>query len=321
MENRRSILLLIDVEPDERKTSGAQDGWESSNVALEHLERMRGELESTTRQKVTFNWFVRGDPQIAGTWGSANHVAEACPRTLKSIERHGDYAAPHVHLWRWSETHRTWYSDFLDSSWVEECVDTGLESFRSVFGYAAEAFRFGDRWIDNSAVELLRRRGIRYDLTVEPGLPGGAIHDDPHARGTVPDFRGAPREPWMPSSTNYLVPETSGSGDLWMVPLTTTPPAWRLVRRAPWLMVGSRSPNLVLKPSQLWSHIQRELDRPAAAPLALVFRSGDLGKQQFLRNFKQVTGLMARHPALAFCEFTSVADAMARWRLNAGQTA
>lgn len=321
MENRRTILLLIDVEPDARKTSTTGDGWESSNIALDHLERLRGELESATGSKVTFNWFVRGDPQIAATWGSANHVAEGFPRMLKAIERHGDYAAPHVHLWRWSNAHRTWFNDFLDSSWVEECVETGLESFRNLFGEAAESFRFGDRWIDNGAVALLRRHGIRYDLTVEPGLPGGAIHDDPHARGTLPDFRTAPREPWIPSEPDYLVPETSGRGDMWMVPLTTTPPAWRIVRRSPWLMVGSRSPNLVLNPSRLWSHLQRELDRPATAPLAVVFRSGDLGKKPFLRNFKRVMGLVARHPALPFCEFTSVADAMSRWRTTTGTPA
>ncbi len=319
MENRRTILLLVDVEPDSRKTLAGKDGWESSNLALEHLERLRGELESATRKTVKFNWFVRGDPQIAGTWGSANYVAEACPRMLKSIVRHDDYAAPHVHLWRWSEADGTWFNDFLDRSWIEECVETGLESFQSVFGYAAESFRFGDRWIDNAAVDLLRMHGIRYDLTVEPGLPGGAIHDDPYARGELPDFRRAPREPWMPSPADYLAPDASSRGDMWMIPLTTTPPAWRLVRRAPWLMIGSRSPNLVLSPSLLWSHLQRELDRPAAAPLTVVFRSGDLGNRQFLRNFKHVTGLLARHPAVPFCEFTSVAEAMSRWHMATGR--
>ncbi len=321
MDNRRTVLLLIDVEPDARKTSATADGWESSNIALDHLERLRGELESATRNRVTFNWFVRGDPQIAGTWGSADYVAEACPRMLRSIESHGDYAAAHVHLWRWSEPQRTWLNDFVDRAWIEECVETGLDSFRSMFGHSAESFRFGDRWIDNAAVALLRRHGIRYDLTVEPGLPGGAVHDDRHARGAPPDFRAAPREPLVPSRADYLVPETSGIGDLWMVPVTTTPPVWRFVRRAPWLMVGSRSPNLVLNPSLLWSHLQHELDRPAKTPLTLVFRSGDLGERRFLRNFQRITRLLVRHPALPYCEFTSVADAMARWRMTAGRVA
>jgi hypothetical protein len=36
-----------------------------------------------------------------------------------------------------------------------------------------------------------------------------------------------------------------------------------------------------------------------------VFRSGDLSHPRFLTNFERTTGLMARHPALAWCEFTT----------------
>ena len=313
MTERRPILLLIDVEPDDRKTTPADDGWKSSEVALDHLERLRGELESATRSPVRFNWFLRGDPQITQTWGRADWVAEACPRIVKAIERHEDHAGAHVHLWRLDVKRGEWYNDFRDPAWAERCLDEGIAAHRAIFGSAPESCRWGDRWLSRAAVEMLREKGIRYDLTVEPGLPGGGVHDDPGAIGSIPDFRGAPREPWQPAPWNYLE-HSATPGGFWMIPLTTTAPSLRLVRRAPWLMVASRSPNLSLSSSYVWPHLRKELDRPAHTPLVFVFRSGDLAKRKFLRNFETTTGLLARHPALAYCDFTIVPDAVSRWR-------
>lgn len=313
MTERRPILLLIDVEPDDRKTTQADDGWKSSETALEHLDRLRVQLESATGNPARFNWFLRGDPQITQTWGRADWVAEACPRIIKSIERHEDHAGAHVHLWRFDDKRGEWYNDFRDPAWAERCLDEGISAHRSIFGAAPESCRYGDRWLSRAAVELLREKGIRYDLTVEPGMPGGGIHDDRHAVGSRPDFRGAPREPWQPAPWNYL--EHSPMPDaLWMIPVTTTAPSLRLVRRAPWLMVASRSPNLSLSSSYVWPHLQRELDRPAHSPLVFVFRSGDLAQRRFLRNFETTTALLARHPALAYCDFTTVPEAVQRWR-------
>ena len=314
-DNRRSVVLLIDVEPDARKTSSGTDGWESSEAALEHLDRLRGDLETATGDRVQLNWFIRCDPQIERTWGRADYVAEACPRIIRTIEQHDDYAGIHVHLWRWDSRNERWYNDLTDRAWTAECLDVSIEAFGKIFGYAPEACRFGDQFLNRAAVELMRSAGIRFDLTVEPGLPGGPIHDDPHAIGSLPDFRAAPREPWSPSTHDYLVPVPYASeSDLWMLPLTTTRPALRIARRAPFIMVASRSPNLSLSPAYVWPHIRRELDRPGLAPLVIVFRSGDLSKTNFLRNFRRTTSLLVRHPALAYCNFTNPAEAVSRWR-------
>lgn len=316
---RRPVLLLIDVEPDARQTSAAADGWKSSELALDHLERFRDDVEQATGTRVQLNWFLRGDPQIEKTWGRADWVAEACPRIIRTIEQRGDYAGIHVHLWRWNAKRQRWSNDLKDSGWLAESLDMAIGAFRNIFGEPPEACRFGDRWLSNEAVKQVRVRGIRYDLTVEPGLPGGAIHDDPGALGALPDFRSAPREPWVPSVDDYLMPEANPANDaMWMLPLTTTPPALRLVRRSPYLMVASRSPNLSLDSSQLWPHIRRELDRPTHAPLVVVFRSGDLAQPRFLRNFTRTTHLLARHPALAYCDFTNPAEAISRWRAARG---
>ena len=317
---RRPIVLIVDVEPDGRAVLDHADGWEGSVDALEHLDRLRGKLEDATGAPVRFNWFLRADPQIAGEWGRADWVAEACPRIIRTIEAHGDYRGIHVHMWRWSKERKAWFSDFSDAEWVDECVVTSIDAFRKIFGDAPEANRFGDRWISEDAVGILRRRGIRYDLSVEPGLPDMPIHDDPHATGWLPDFRGAPREPYIPLGNNYLIPApATGSEDLWMLPLTTTKLAWRLVRRPPYLVRASRSPNLALDHVSVWRNIRAALDRPAHTPVVIAMRSGDLSNRSFLRNFVHTTSELIRHPALPYCEFTAADEAVNRWRSAARQ--
>ena len=312
-DKRRPVLLIIDVEPDARKTSAADDGWKSSEVALDKLDRLRGELESATGSAVRLNWFLRCDPQIEHTWGSADFVAHACPRIMKTIERHGDHVGLHVHLWRWDTVHNRWVNDLTDPEWLTHCLDTSIDAFGTMFGDAPLSCRFGDRWLSEMAVALERERGIRFDLTVEPGLPGGRIHDDPHANDALPDFRTAPREPWIPTRGDYLRPGGTDMG-LWMIPLTTTMPVLRPVRRAPYLMFASRSPNLSLSTSYMWPHLKKQLDRPSDSPLAMVFRSGDLAHAKFMKNFSETTRLLARHPGLSYCDFVEPVEALGRWR-------
>lgn len=307
--------MVIDVEPDGRQTLDVAEGWKGSSDALEHLTRLRGELEKTTGAAVRFNWFLRADPQIQRTWGRADWIAEACPRILRTIEAHDDYCGIHVHMWRWSVRRQEWFSDLSDASWVDECVTTSIDAFKSMFGRAPEANRFGDRWMNDDALEVLKREGIRYDLSVEPGLPHAPIHDDPLATAWLPDFRGLPREPYVPRKADYrtrVVP--GGRDDLWIIPLTTTSIGWRTVRRPPFIVRASRSPNLSLSHKYVWRLMRSDLDRPSHAPLVVVVRSGDLVNRSFLGNFLRTTRELVRHPALAFCEFTTPPEAVSRFR-------
>jgi hypothetical protein len=77
-------------------------------------------------------------------------------------------------------------------------------------------------------------------------------------------------------------------------------------------MRASRSPNLALASRHIWPYLRAELDQPSTALLAIVFRSGDLAQQRFLRNFERTTELLVRHPALEWCEFTTPADVIER---------
>ncbi len=316
MGERRSVLFLIDVEPNARKTRSDLGGWEGSESALEYLADMRSKLEKATGVGVQLNWFLRADPQIEHTWGRADWVAEACPRIIRTIVDNGDYCGIHPHLWRWSEERGDWFNDLSDPAWTRECLQTAVAAYSRIFDRQPEASRFGDRWLNQHAVELLRELGIHYDLTVEPGMVDVPIHDDPHATGWLPDYRPAPREPYVPSRENFLVPakQPAEATSLWMLPLTTTQPAWRLVRRPPYFLKASRSPNLVLDSSYVWPHIRTELERESNTPLTMVLRGGDLTNRAFLKNFLRTTSQLVRHPMLGRCEFTNPAYAVARWQ-------
>lgn len=315
---RRSVLLLIDVEPDVRKTRGGAGGWDGSRKALRYLEDFRRQLEDHICIRAEFNWFLRADPQIRETWGMADWVAVACPQLLRTIEDHGDFCGIHPHLWRWSRRLGEWFNELNDPEWTAECLQTSSEAFRRIFHRPPEACRFGDRWLNQNAVELMKASGICYDLTLEPGLPDEPIFDDPHATGRLPDCRDTPREPYQPSPENFLAPQRgeTNRSSLWMVPLSTTPPAWRLMRRPPYLLKASRSPNLSLRSSYVWPHLRTQLDLITNVPMTMVVRTGDLASEHFLRNFLRTTRQFLTHPTLAVCEFTNPATAVAKWRAS-----
>jgi hypothetical protein len=315
---RRCVLFVIDVEPDLRKTRGDQDGWEGTRKALPYLDAFRRQLEERTGTSVEFNWFLRADPQIRKSWGKAHWVAEACPELIKTIGDRGDYCGVHPHLWRWNPRRGRWFNELADPAWTAECLHTSIEAFQRIFHRPPEACRFGDRWLNQNAVELMQASGIRYDLTIEPGLPDEPVFDDPHATGRLPDYRAAPREPYQPSSENFLAPKREGANgsSLWMVPLSTTAPVWRLMRRTPYLLKASRPPNLSLRSSYVWPHLRAQLDVMTGVPLVVVVRTGDFERPYFLKNFLRTTPRLAPHPALARCEFTNPAAAVARWQAS-----
>lgn len=87
LHERRSVLFLIDVEPDARKTPDAAGGWEGSESALKYLEDMRSKLEEATGVRVQLNWFLRADPQIERTWGRARIGARQIRLILEWIRQ------------------------------------------------------------------------------------------------------------------------------------------------------------------------------------------------------------------------------------------
>lgn len=314
----RDIILAIDVEPDGRRITKA-DPWNGVAVSLPELAAFRSQLEQATQAPVRFNWFLRFDPQIEQTWGRVDWITQACPDLIPWLRTQPDFTGIHPHFWRWSERHKTWMNDFSDA-WQVRCVQTSIDGYRAVFGVTPPASRCGDHFLGNEIVRLLGKEGVRYDLTVEPGVSSRPLTDDPHATAWLPDYRSAKRVPYRPSAEDFLIPDSAcapadaGREGLWIVPISTTEqPNWMLLPRYPFAVRSSQPLILTLRPRALWKYLSNELSRQSAVPLVLVMRAGDLSQRRHLAAFRFVTERLARHPAIRACRFTRVDVAMDRF--------
>jgi hypothetical protein len=308
---QRRFVLAIDIEPDEQK-SGPGDSWKGTNLSLDELSSWRVQLEEVCQFPVRFNWFIRFDPQIERNWGRLDWATTACPDLIPTIQRHGDLAGIHVHLWKWHDRHAVWYNDFADAGWRAHCLGVSVEAYQSIFGARPVASRFGHRSIWNEDIPVLKRHGIQYDLTMEPRASGHALSGDPLATSSLPDYGRAPCIPYQPSVQDYLSPKPSGQrtdpgGDFWMVPITVTRRLhWLPLRRPPFLVRSALPMNLVLRPRRVWAQLRQELEKGGAEPLVLVLRSGDLAQPRWLSNFRFITKRLSANPAMRDCRFVPV---------------
>jgi hypothetical protein len=312
---QRHIIFAIDVEPDGRKPL-REDTWAGLDITLRELSKLRLHIETLTQTPSRFNFFFRFDPQIEQVGGRRDWVLQAHPNLIPWLQEHGDFTGIHPHFWRWDEHRKHWFNDFADPAWRAHCLHSTIEGYRSIFGVRPIASRFGDGWLSSELIGLLKEEGIRYDLTMEPGVPGHPVFDDPYASAWVPDYRRAPRVPYHPSEADFLAPQPPSiheppENPIWLVPVTTTTPAaWARARHFPFLQKASLTLNLVLDPRRVWTHLSAEIDRICAEPLVFVLRAGDLENPVFLRNFGFIAERLAKHPGLKRCRFTSVDEAM-----------
>ena len=308
MPYRRPIVLMLDVEPDERR-AGETDPWLGTQAAVEAMAAWRVEAARRTGTTVQLNWFLRLDPQVEKLFGRVDFVPHSLPALIASMERHQDHAGIHTHLCRQNPAGR-WYSEFTDVAWLEHCLRGAVDAFTRNFGRPPVASRMGDRWLSNDAVRLLIDLGLRYECTVEPGLPDMPIFDDPLATAWLPDYRPAPRHPYRPRAGNFL---QAGDQPLWILPLSTTPLRLRPVRRPPYLVRGSYPLNLSLSPRAMLNHLDNELARVTREPLVLVIRTGDFGVPHWRPALERNLARILAHPGLAHSQFVDVPTAVATW--------
>ena len=272
------------------------------------IEELRRRLAERTAAPVVLNWFLRIDPQIEATWGRADHVVRAVPELLDTITTHGDYAGIHTHLWRWNPQARDWMNELHDETWMQRCLDMAITGYETAFRRPPEACRFGDRWSSDAAMRALQRRGIRYDLSMEPGRPAEPPPGDRRATGALPDTRAARRVPYQHAM------DANGAGEVpWIVPLTTSGPRWQPAWYPPFIVKASVSPNLALSPLLVAPHLEQELARVTDEPLVIVLRSGDLGSRRRLANFRRNVARIVAHDGLQRCELTSPPTAIRHW--------
>lgn len=99
------------------------------------------------------------DPQITHVYGHPAWVADRYRREFDELVANGDELGLHLHPWQWDRERSAWLQNFADQSWVSHCVVTAFAAFEQAFGSSCRAFRFGDGWMNDDTMSLLRSLG------------------------------------------------------------------------------------------------------------------------------------------------------------------
>jgi hypothetical protein len=306
------VILCVDVEPDERETAlGRPRPWAGYQALQRQLEALRPDLPGLDAS-ARYTWFLRMDPQIADTYGAAGWVATTHRAELDRALAHGDTLGLHVHPFRRRAGASGWIADFGDQSWVDHSMDVGLAAFHEAWGRGCVDFRYGDGWMNDATVARLQARGIRHDLTLEPGkhLPGG-LRPGPSWTGRAPDLRSMPTEPYRPSRADFRRPDPARTDGLWIVPVTTgrlrpslalARRMYRAVLRPGWITPETLVLNPALSPPLFRDLLDQALARGGSSLLVLTVRSdaGLHGRQ--LRNVSRNLARLRRSaPTAGLC--------------------
>jgi hypothetical protein len=296
------LLLCIDIEPDPRLVERDNPApWLGFERFVAELPALRDRLKAAGGRAPRFTWFLRMDPQIADTWGSAAWVNQEYGEALAALAQEGDELGLHTHTWRWDGSAGEWVADREDPEWIEHCTTMALDAFEASFGRPCRAHRGGDRQLSAEMLSLLVARGVEVDLTVEPGQPpAGALAPGEQARGTTPDYRDAPTEPYrFRNACDFLAPDPRGGAPL-MIPLLSTPDG-----------DGQRSPLFLwTEPAAFAARLDALLGQASPHALAFGIRT-DLPLipewDWFIENVEQ----LARHPSLGRSRFVTASEAAA----------
>lgn len=294
------VVLGVDLEPDGRTFPPDEPRpWAGFEQLAERMPALRERLAEVNGAPIAFTWFLRMDPQVERTWGSASWVAERYANQLAALREAGDELALHTHTWRIDEEANEWFADYMDPAWAEECLDTGFQAYEHAFGEPCRIHRFGDHFMTGRLLGSLEQRGVIADFSLEPGWPPVGPSDGERWEGLLPDFRDVPAEPYRSSEARFPAPADEEPASPLLVPLFS-PPAMRRRQRLP---LPPDSKHFV-------SRLAFELSRRTPSLMALVMRS-DMTLEHWERIERNLEHL-ARHPGMRFVTATSAVEQEAR---------
>jgi len=215
------VMICVDVEPREREIDIAKD-WEGVEETFKFFSNLRPRLEVATGASVNFSWFFRMDPQIAHAYGLPSWVISRYGEAIKLLELAGDELGLHTHAFRWDGGRYKWVIDHGDQEWINHCLHTSFEAYQSAFGRPCLSFRFGDHWMNNETMGLLESLGVKFDLTIEPGMKARpALFPKELHTGSLPDYMTTPRLPYRPCRWDFRKQSGAWGRELWVVPVST----------------------------------------------------------------------------------------------------
>ena len=189
--------------------------------SVEIFSTLRESLVHESGMPAHFSWFLRMDPQVRESYGSASWVVDSHAPLLGMLSHEGDELGLHVHMFRWDEDHGAWRSDFGNPAWVFYCIEDSFEAYRRSLHHPCRTTRLGDGWMSNGAIAQLESLGVRFDLTAEPEAPARpSLIPGELASGSLPGYPGIPRFPYRPSVRDFRTPDPRRKEALWIIPMT-----------------------------------------------------------------------------------------------------
>jgi hypothetical protein len=202
------------------------------------------------------------------------------------------------------DTHaREWVADYGDAAWAEHCIELGLDAFESGLGRSCQAHRAGDHFLTETMLSVLSEREVQVDLSLEPGWTEmeGLGRPGERVRGTIPDYRAVPADPFRTTPASFPAADLAGEGPL-LIPLLSAP-----TRRPPFRRM-SLSP--AHAPSVFASRLALELLRNP--PVVAIAVRSDAAVCHYWEPMQENLVHLAQRRGVAFETATAVADRFER---------
>jgi hypothetical protein len=318
---RIPVILSVDVEPDGFFIDRDKPiPWDGAEASFAFFQGLRQRVAGVTGSPARFSWFLRMDPQVEETYGSAAWAAANYASQLRECLAQGDEIGLHVHAYRWDDGRKTWVIDHGNPEWVARCIRVSFGAFREAFGRDCASLRMGDRWMSGEALALARSLGARFDLTLEPGKPTQpSYHLDKPYTGSLPDYRGVPAAPYHPSPSDYRRPDPDAREGLWMIPQSCAAvdalgPLRKLFSRltGPGRLAapGSQTLNLERPPAFFRLQADTVLARLGNPHLAIVLRSDLFTRPKGVRNLQRNLDFLLSRPETRDFRFATPEECM-----------
>lgn len=216
------IITCFDVEPDPRVTEiGYYKPWVGYQNTFRFLSYLRKKLIQATSSMVHYSWFFRLDDQIAELFGSTHWPLQNYKKMIDESTKYEDEFGIRPFTYKWNPIFDDWVAIYDDLDFCNHCIHVSFETYRKFFGKKCASYRMGNRWTSNATIDFAERLGLQFDLTLEPGRDSHS-HDllIGHFTGSLPDFTYVPQTPYLPSKTDFQIPDPKRNDGLWMVPLS-----------------------------------------------------------------------------------------------------
>lgn len=255
-----TLFLTFHVESDAFYTD--HDNFDSFKGFESGVQLIKG-LEQSSGQPVQVLWQFRCDPQMGYYFGDTSYLFKKYQEEIDTLQQKGDELGIHVHPFR--KDGKEEVQDFEDKSWMNECVEVSVKTFKNNMGYTPRSISIGHGATYTEVVNFCRSQGIRYDFSLEYPISEEFPVNVGNFRGKRESGAEAPRAYYCPTKENMF--EVSSDQDYFLIPISRTAMAYRIgpLKKMKRLLKGKPLKRLIklslaLHPEEFRALIKKEIN-------------------------------------------------------------